>query len=742
MRRLYRFIALFVLTTLSASLAFGQTTAQYSALYSLNSATDGQSLYGHLIQAADGNLWGMSWRAGTGGYGVIFKITTAGVFTPVYSFSNGASGYYPEDSLIQGTDGNFYGTTYLGGNPAGGVIFKLTPSGVYTVLHSFTKATDGSGVFATLVEGTDGALYGTASGGGSLSFGTVFKMTKDGNFTTLHTFTGMNADESNPYVGMIQGDDGLFYGTTNTNETGDTNYFNGSVFSMTADGQTFTTLHHFLTVDGGGSDGALVEGPDGSFYGANHNYGLFLNGDDETGQGSVYKVAKDGTLTVLHLFTGANGDSGRPEGQLTLGTDGNFYGTTTESPSTVYQITPTGTKTILKTMTTSATDGTDPLAAPIFGADGNLYGVAGGGANGVGLIYKAVLTPSVAAPVQLALSASTVTLGGSATLNWTVTNAFSDTMRMCAAFVQNNAVGGGTWTGVQTGVVAGTLWQGQSTIVPTQSGTFTYALTCGGTESGFATLTVPAMTATAPTLSNATVGSAYSASFTTSNGLSPLTWSVSAGALPPGLTVNSSNGAISGTPTLAGTYSFTVTVGDSETSPATFSFPLTLTVTAATPTVVGTPSSFTLTAGQSANAMLALSNFTSSAFTITCAGLPAGSVCTPGTVAGSVGSNTLPLSITTQRSLALVKTQSNGLMLAFAFPGTLAILLAFRRRSMLVRSSALAVLLLGMGFGLSGCSDSPAKTTTYGTPTGSSTVTVTATAGTQTATTTITMTVQ
>jgi len=143
---------------------------------------------GPLVQGTDGNFYGTTSSGGTMGKGTIFKITTAGTLTTLYSFSGGTDGGQPHAGLIQATDGNFYGTT-LGGAEDAGTIFKITPGGTLTTLYSFSGK-DGATPDAGLAQGTDGNFYGTTLGGGNSSSGTVFKITPGGALTTLYSFTG------------------------------------------------------------------------------------------------------------------------------------------------------------------------------------------------------------------------------------------------------------------------------------------------------------------------------------------------------------------------------------------------------------------------------------------------------------------------------------------------------------------------------------------------------------------------
>jgi uncharacterized repeat protein (TIGR03803 family) len=210
--------------------------------------------------------------------------------------TNGAA---PLAALVQGSDGNFYGTTSLGGNlslnnGAGyGTVFQMTPAGVLTRLVSFTGA-NGSYPSAGLVQGTNGSFYGTAEYGGNLSlnagygFGTVFKMTPAGALTTLVSFNLANG--YNPSAGLVQGSDGNFYGTTDGGGAGGA----GTVFKMTPAG-VLTTLVAFNGADGNSPQAPLVQGSDGNFYGTT-GYG------GANGKGTVFQVTPAGALTTLVSF--------------------------------------------------------------------------------------------------------------------------------------------------------------------------------------------------------------------------------------------------------------------------------------------------------------------------------------------------------------------------------------------------------------------------------------------------------
>jgi uncharacterized repeat protein (TIGR03803 family) len=230
----------------------------------------------------------------------------------LYSFSGGIDGANPPAGLVQGPDGNFYGTSYQGGANSSGSIYRMAPSGAVTALYEFTGSSDGAYPYAGLVLGKDGNLYGTTLQGGASGYGTVFKMTTNGTLSTITSFNFLNGGY--PQAGVIQGADGNFYGTT---LQGGSNYY-GTVFCLTTNG-SLTTLCSFGNTNGSSPAGALVQGTDGNLYGTTASGGA-------GGQGTVFKVTTNGTLSTLFWFDGLNGAS--PQSALVQATDGNFYGAT------------------------------------------------------------------------------------------------------------------------------------------------------------------------------------------------------------------------------------------------------------------------------------------------------------------------------------------------------------------------------------------------------------------------------
>ena len=347
-----------------------------------------------LVQGSDGNLYGTTQNGGTndilyGGHGTVFRVATNGVLTSLYSFTGGGVGGPPQGDLIQGSDGNFYGTRNNGGSSGYGSVFMLATNGTFTTLASFAN-TNGANPYAGLVQGSDGNFYGTTVNGGDNGYGTVFQVTTNGTLTTLASFANTNG--ANPYAGLVQGSDGNFYGTTVSG--GDNG--NGTVFQVTTNG-TLTTLVSFAGTNGANPYAGLVQGRDGNFYGTTESGGAYSNPQYYTnpwlnGYGTVFMVTTNGTLTTLHSFgavthdTGVPFDGGNPYGRLVQGGDGNFYGTANNGGScglgTVFMVTTNGTFTTLASFALNP-DGANPYGGLVQGSDGTCYGTTVyGGMNG------------------------------------------------------------------------------------------------------------------------------------------------------------------------------------------------------------------------------------------------------------------------------------------------------------------------------------------------------------------------
>ena len=316
---------IFLLWATGAIILPGQTL---TTLHSFN-GTDGSYPRAALVQATNGNLYGTTAASGTSARGTIFKITSSGTLTTLYTFcpnnSHCSDGASPLGALAQGSDGDLYGTTDAGGS-GHGTIFKSTPDGVLKTLYSFCPhgdCTDGSDPSAGLVLGTDGNWYGTTSAGGVSGIGTVFKITPSGELTTLYRFCMQShcPDGRNPSSGLVQGNDGNFYGTTQYGGAND----DGTVFKITPSGE-LATLHSFEGTDGGTPVAALVQGTDGNFYGTTKAGGANLGG-------TIFNITPSGTLRTLYNFCQQNSfpncpDGAYPEAGLVQDTNGSFYGTT------------------------------------------------------------------------------------------------------------------------------------------------------------------------------------------------------------------------------------------------------------------------------------------------------------------------------------------------------------------------------------------------------------------------------
>jgi uncharacterized repeat protein (TIGR03803 family) len=180
-------------------------------LYTFTGGDDGANPYGGLIQTLDGNFYGTAWDGGANGFGTVFTITADGRLTTLHAFNN-TDGSYPYAGLVQGNGGDFYGVTEEGGTNSYGTVFKINPSGKLTTLYSFTGGADGDTPISTLIQATDGNFYGTASYAGLYNLGTVFQITKGGTLTTVHSFD--TTEGWIPYGPLLQDTNGEFYGTT------------------------------------------------------------------------------------------------------------------------------------------------------------------------------------------------------------------------------------------------------------------------------------------------------------------------------------------------------------------------------------------------------------------------------------------------------------------------------------------------------------------------------------------------
>lgn len=400
--RVERCFLLVLLPIIAAGLAVPCHAQTYTTLVNFNVTNGNAPYYGPLVQGRDGNLWGTT--AGGGAYlaGTIFKMTPAGTLTTVYSFCAQAScidGDYPVAGLLLGKDGNFYGTTLMGGNegcdfPQGcGVIFKITPKGVYTVLHTYTAADLAAGPVGGLIQASNGAFYGD----GGLDNGgmAVYKITSAGTYTEVASWVLSTA--GHPYGGVIQGADGLLYGTTAMGGTGSCNDGCGTVFKIQTNGKKMVILHSFNATDGLEPIAGLLQAADGNFYGTTAYGGTkasyadceAINGYSMCG--TLFKITSGAVFTPLYNFCPEAGcfDGTHPFGTLIQATDGNLYGTTNQGGAllgngTIYQWNPTS-QTYSTLYTFSGND--DTMAGLVQATNGKFYGTNYYGGNSTNCSY-------------------------------------------------------------------------------------------------------------------------------------------------------------------------------------------------------------------------------------------------------------------------------------------------------------------------------------------------------------------
>jgi uncharacterized repeat protein (TIGR03803 family) len=231
----------------------------------------------------------------------------------------GTNGVNPQGQLAMDTNGNFYGTTRQGGPAIFGTVFRLSTNGALTTLAAFNR-TNGALPNDGVIRGRDGNFYGTTGGGGSNSVGTVFRLTPGGGFTSLVSFKTTNG--ASPIGGLVQGNDGVLYGTAGA---GGTNLSFGTIFKLTTNGD-LSSIFNFHFTDGEQPATRLIFGPDGALYGTTAFGGSTTNDPQQLGSGTVFRLTTNGLFTPLVLFQGTNGS--QPQAPLVLGPDGNLYGTT------------------------------------------------------------------------------------------------------------------------------------------------------------------------------------------------------------------------------------------------------------------------------------------------------------------------------------------------------------------------------------------------------------------------------
>jgi uncharacterized repeat protein (TIGR03803 family) len=418
-------------------------SAQPAILHSLAN-TDGANPFAGLLQAKDGNFYGTTYGGGTnGGSGVVFQITPGGTYNDIYNFcsqTNCADGALAVGKLVQGKDGNLYGTTASGGANNRGTVFSITTGGTYHVLYSFcnqTGCTDGAQPYAGLIQGSDENLYGTTKFGGANAWGSIFQITTGGGLTTLYSFCPHAgcADGARPNAPLIQASNGRFYGTT---LEGGANNNNGTVFQFT--GGSLTTLYSFCAqancTDGSSPVAPLIQASNLDLYGTTQ-----LGGANNS-NGTVFQITTGGAFTSLYSFCAQAGctDGQVPTGGLVQATDGNLYGTTDAGGigyGTIYKITTGGALTSLYSFPNEGA-GSEPYAGLIQATNGEFCGTTFiGGANGYGEIYSFTVQVAVPNVVGLTQTAATTSITGAGLVVGTVSMESSSTVPSGDVISQN-----------------------------------------------------------------------------------------------------------------------------------------------------------------------------------------------------------------------------------------------------------------------------------------------------------------
>jgi len=404
--------------TVVVSLFSSQASSRENVLYAFcteKNCADGSnpSLYGGLIIDSAGNLVGTTQNGGAYNAGTVFRIAPGGTETVLHSFQpcgcNGSDGMWPMGGVIADSAGNFYGTTWAGGSKGEGSVFKLAPDGTETILYSFcaqANCSDGETPWSGLILDSIGNLYGTTLQGGTAGGGTAFRIAPDGTETVLYNFCTQSqcTDGESPVAGLILDKQGNLYGTASgggaVGSCGGGGC--GVVFKIAPNG-TETVLHSFC---GDCDDGiypmsSLIMDGSGNLYGA-AGFG-----------GTVFKLAPDGTETVLYQFCSVKHcvDGARPMGPLLADRAGNLYGTTQYGGGTnrhnrkgvVFKLAPNGVETVLYSFCsqTNCTDGAVPLSGVVMDKAGYLYGTTslGGNVRSNGSSFGTVF--SVKGPIQL-----------------------------------------------------------------------------------------------------------------------------------------------------------------------------------------------------------------------------------------------------------------------------------------------------------------------------------------------------
>lgn len=360
-----------------AALAQAQT---FTTLYSFTGGSDGGNANAGVIQDRAGNLYGTTVAGGDlscnapSGCGVVYKLNTAGTETVLHAFAGyPLDGAYPRTPVTRDSRGNIYGTAVGGGSYDYGAVFKIDTAGNEKVLYSFTGGSDGCDPYQGLVRDKAGNLYGTTWSCGSSDWGTIFKVDSAGNFTILHSFAGYPSDGASPYLGHLMMDkSGNLYGVT----TAGGNTGCGVLYKLSKNG-TLTVLHSFARgpSDGCYPVGSVVQDKAGNLYGTTYDCGA-------NSAGTIWKVSKTDNETILHNFYYGPSDGCWPQAGVARDSKGNLYGATTGCPANkrgaVYELSTTGTLTVLHSFDYLS----GPIGEVLRTTKGTLFGTTLDGGSG------------------------------------------------------------------------------------------------------------------------------------------------------------------------------------------------------------------------------------------------------------------------------------------------------------------------------------------------------------------------
>ncbi len=357
----------------------------YRKKFEFNSAVSGESPYGGLMQASNGKLYGMTYAGGVNNKGVIFEYDPVGeIYTKLLDFDGVLYGAYPKGTLMQASDGLIYGMTSFGGTSNFGILFQLDPStNILTKKIDFNGATNGSGSMGKLMQANDGKLYGLTCYGGVNNSGTIFQYDITSSVLIKKIDFGTTATGSNPFASLIQAANGMLYGTS---EYGGT-YNKGTIFQFDPITNAFTKKYDFIGgVNGYRPNGTLIQDADGTLYGltlkgGTSDYGVLFQFDATT---STYTQKKD--------FNGVwNGQTGN--GALLKANDNKLYGVTisggTGSLGTLFQYDPSVNVLTKKIDFGISINGNKPAGSLMQASNKKLYGMTTlGGSNGMGTLFQ------------------------------------------------------------------------------------------------------------------------------------------------------------------------------------------------------------------------------------------------------------------------------------------------------------------------------------------------------------------